>query len=311
MQLHRNPARKLGNLQRESGGLLRRMARWVLYPFVILVTFALDHLFQVLGAGSWFSAYGAVAIGSLGLIFWLERHFPHKREWRDSATESRTDLQFLVLVGTLLPMTLALGLVALSSTLIPSLLPSKISLWPRSLNTWQQVLLILLIADCTHYWLHRCCHDWPILWRLHSIHHAVQKVNMLNSTRFHPLETSLQFLCDTAPFILLGVSPDVMALYYVLQVSKGLLQHSNLDVRLGLANRIISGPELHRLHHSIDPIQSNTNFGSKLSIWDSIWGTYMRPANQVITAIGIEEDDGQAPFMEQLRRPFRAKTKSA
>ncbi len=72
-----------------------------------------------------------------------------------------------------------------------------------------------------------------------------------------------------------------------------------------MANRMISGPELQRLHHSLDPTQSRSNFGNKLSIWDLIWGTYLDPANQALTALGIEEDQGQAPFIEQLRQPFR------
>jgi sterol desaturase/sphingolipid hydroxylase (fatty acid hydroxylase superfamily) len=130
-------------------------------------------------------------------------------------------------------------------------------------------------------------------------------LNVLNTSRFHPLETSLQFLCDTAPFILLGVSAEVLSLYFVLHASKGFLQHSNLDVRLGLANRLISGPELHRLHHSLDPTQSRSNFGNKLSIWDLIWGTYLDPANQVVSTLGIEVDEGQAPFSVQFRQPFR------
>lgn len=288
-----------------AGKALRRMALWGLYPLVLLVTFELDHLFRVLGASPWISAYAAVVIGSLWLISWLERYFPHRREWRASAPESQTDLQFLILVATLLPMALALGVAALSSQLIPAWLPWTANLWPRTMPAWEQVLLLLVLADIPRYWLHRLCHEWPSLWRLHAIHHAVRKLNVLNTSRFHPLETSLQFLCDTAPFILLGVSAEVLSLYFVLHASKGFLQHSNLDVRLGLANRLISGPELHRLHHSLDPTQSRSNFGNKLSIWDLIWGTYLDPANQSVTALGIEEDQGQAPFIEQLRQPFR------
>ena len=96
----------------------------------------------------------------------------------------------------------------------------------------------------------------------------------------------------------------MLSLYFVLHASKGFLRHSNLDVRLGLADRLISGPELHRLHLSLDPKQSWSNFGNKLSIWDLIWGTYLDPANQSVSALGIEEDQGQAPFLEQLRKPF-------
>jgi len=289
----------------DSGRDLRRIAGWGLYPSVLLVTFALDQLFRLLGASPWLSAYAAVVIGALWLISWLERCFPYRREWRAAAPESRTDLQFLILVATLLPMALALGVAALSSQLIPSWLPWSSNLWPRMLNPWQQVLLMLVLADVPRYWLHRLCHEWPSLWRLHAIHHAVRKLNVLNTSRFHPLETSLQFLCDTAPFILLGVSDEVLSLYFVLHASKGFLQHSNLDVRLGLANRLISGPELHRLHHSLDPTQSRSNFGNKLSIWDLIWGTYLDPANQVVSTLGIEVDEGQAPFSVQFRQPFR------
>lgn len=280
------------------------MVRWGLYPFVLLVTFALDHLFRLLGFSPWISAYASVVIGCLWLISRLERLFPHSREWFASAVETRLDLQFLLWVAVLLPMALSLGIAALSSQWVQSSFPSALHLWPRGLLPWQQVALMIVLADPLRYWLHRFCHGWPSLWRLHVIHHAVCKLNVLNTGRFHPLETSLQFLCETAPFILLGVSEEVLSFYFVLHASKAFLQHSNLDIRLGLLNRLISGPELHRLHHSLDPDQHCSNFGNKLSVWDQIWGTYLDPSRHTVTTLGVVEGRGQAPFVRQLMQPF-------
>lgn len=288
-----------------AGQPLLQLARWGLYPVVLLVTFTLNQMFRLLGASPWLAAYAAVVIGCLWLISRLERWFPHSQRWFASAPERRTDLTFLIVVSTLLPMALALGVAALTSRVVPSWLPWSANLWPRMLNPWAQVLLILVLADIPRYWLHRSFHGSPSLWRLHAIHHAVRKLNVWNSSRFHPLETSLQFLCDTAPFILLGISAEVLSLYFVLHATKGFLQHSNLDVRLGLVNRLISGPELHRLHHSRNPSQSHSNFGNKLSIWDQLWGTYLDPAHQHVSALGIAEDQGDGQFLRQLLQPFR------
>ena len=85
------------------------------------------------------------------------------------------------------------------------------SIWPASLPIWASSSLKIAIGDFLRYWLHRAAHTWPPLWRLHAVHHQPEKLYTTNVFRFHPAEKALQFLCDTLPFVLVGVGPEVLA----------------------------------------------------------------------------------------------------
>ena len=157
--------------------------------------------------------------------------------------------------------------------------------WPLA----AQVVLMILGADFLRYWLHRAMHTHPLLWRLHAVHHAPERLYWLNVGRFHPVDKAIQFLFDSLPFILLGVGADVVALYFVFYAINGFYQHSNGDVRLGLLNHLISGPELHRWHHSRVAAESNTNYGNNLIVWDILFGTRFLPSDREVGALGVEQ----------------------
>ena len=90
----------------------------------------------------------------------------------------------------------------------------------------------------------------------------------------------LQFLLDTLPFMLVGIGTDVLAYYFVFYSTSGLFQHSNCDVRLGWLNYLVSGPEVHRWHHSQRIAESNSNYAHSFVVWDLVFGTYFRPRGQ-------------------------------
>ena len=89
------------------------------------------------------------------------------------------------------------------------------NLWPKEWAIGTQAILMVLIADFFRYWLHRLSHEWMPLWRLHAVHHSPHKLYSMNVGRFHPLEKSIQFVFDALPFIILGITENVLALYFV------------------------------------------------------------------------------------------------
>ena len=115
--------------------------------------------------------------------------------------------------------------------------------WPVAPPIWQQVVLMLLVAELLRYPLHIAAHNTKTLWRLHAVHHSPKKLYWLNVGRFHPVEKSLQYVLDTLPFMLVGVGAEVVSLYFVFYAVNGFYQHSNVDVRYGPLNYIVSGPE--------------------------------------------------------------------
>ena len=122
--------------------------------------------------------------------------------------------------------------------------------------------------------------------------------------RFHPVEKTFQFFLETLPFIFFGVREEVISLYFIFYAINGFFQHSNIEVKLGFLNYIISGPELHRWHHSIVIKESNQNYGNNLIIWDLIFGTWYLPKDKKVQELGLTERDYPLNFADQIKKPF-------
>jgi sterol desaturase/sphingolipid hydroxylase (fatty acid hydroxylase superfamily) len=176
--------------------------------------------------------------------------------------------------------------------------------WPYDWPVALQTLLMILSADFLRYWLHRFSHEWPLLWRLHAVHHSPHKLYWVNVARFHPIEKALQYFFDAMPFIILGISEEVLALYFVFYSINGFFQHCNIKLRLGFLNYIVSGPELHRWHHSMIAKESNQNYGNNLIVWDLLFGTWYLPRNRQVDTLGLVNRDYPMPFVSQLKAPF-------
>ena len=133
---------------------------------------------------------------------------------------------------------------------------------------------MLVYAELLRYWLHRFTHTWALLWPLHAVQHSPEKLYWLNVGRFHPLEKALQLVLDALPFMLLGVGEQVISLYFVFYAINGFCQHSNIRLRHGALNYLISTTELHRWHDSR------------------------------ISDIGLSDRDYPKSFAAQMRTPF-------
>ncbi len=270
------------------------------YPGVIGLGAALHVSMTHAGAPVTASAYLSVALGALAVMA-LERGFPHRRTWRATASTYRTDILYLVLVQMSLPVVLAL----LASLGLRSLVEhAPAGLWPHAWPLGVQAVLMIIIADGLRYWLHVAAHRYPTLWRLHAVHHSPGNLYWLNVARFHPLEKSLQYLLDTLPFVLVGVHQEVIALYLVFYALNGFLQHCNIELRLGWLNYVVSGPELHRWHHSRLPAESAVNFGNNLIIWDLLFGTRFLPEHRTVRDVGLLNRNYPESIGGQLKAPF-------
>lgn len=69
---------------------------------------------------------------------------------------------------------------------------------------------MVLLVDLVRYWVRRACHHFPMLWRLHEVHHSPRLLYSLNASRFHPVEKTLHFAVDTLPYLILGVAAQVL-----------------------------------------------------------------------------------------------------
>ncbi|MDQ3193684.1 MAG: sterol desaturase family protein [Bacteroidota bacterium] len=151
---------------------------------------------------------------------------------------------------------------------------SLIGSWP----VWLQVLFFIVTHDFYIYWFHRLQHKNKILWRTHEAHHSPKTVDWLSGARSHSFEILINQTVEFAPIILLGAAPEVAIYKGMISAVWGMFIHSNIDVRLGKLQYFINGPEMHRWHHSDDGGREfENNYGTKLAIWDWIFGTAFFP----------------------------------
>lgn len=284
--------------------------KYLSYPFLLFGGYLLFIWLVDTSSPLLFSSYLSVFVAAFGILL-HETFAPNREEWRPSANEVLHDGLFLTLVQVGLPAVLKALALALIVWLARNDDALLFNIWPHELPILAQVAIMLLIAEFFRYWMHRAFHRNRRLWKLHAVHHAAEKLYTVNVGRFHPLEKALQFLGDTLPFLLLGVSPEVFAAYFVLYAINGFYQHSNSDVRLGPLNWIIAGPELHRWHHSAKISEAHSNYGNNLIVWDAVFGTRFLPRNREVGRVGIGNPEWPHGFLQQMAAPFTTSTETS
>lgn len=273
------------------------------YPFVMLLVLAVYAVAATAGTPVVLASYVAVVVGA-GLVTLHEVVLPYRSQWRPGASDVRNDLTFMVAVQMLVPLLLSLAAATAFAGWLRKGDLTFGGLWPHSWPVAVQAALMVALADLPRYWLHRAYHAWSFMWRWHAVHHSPHRLYWLNVGRFHPLEKAAQFCVDTLPFILLGVGDGVLAAYFAFYAVNGFFQHSNCDVRLGWLNYLISGPELHRWHHSELPAESDHNFGNNLIVWDVLFATRYLPADSEVGSLGLLNRNYPLGFVAQMRTPL-------
>lgn len=272
------------------------------YPVTLTLAIGAFALLLSIGAPIALAAYLPVFLVGVTALA-LERLFPERLLWRPRAADVRADTAFLALIQVALPRVLALVVVLLISAWSHDRVHS--TLWPHTWPLAAQIVAMVLIVDFFRYWLHRACHHFPKLWRLHEVHHSPEILYVLNVARFHPLEKMLHFAVDSVPFLLLGVAPQVTAGYFLLYSVNGFFQHSNLNLRYGVLNYIVGSAETHRWHHARDPKTASCNFSNTTILWDLIFVTWYLPPHQTVDEIGVIDRNYPRGFLQQMRAPFR------
>ena len=158
---------------------------------------------------------------------------------------------------------------------------------------WLAFLVALILLDVAIYLQHVAFHAVPALWRLHRMHHADPHFDVTTGLRFHPLEILLSTLYKLAVIAALGAPAAAVLVFEIVLNGTALFNHGNvgLPARLDRVLRwIIVTPNMHRIHHSVRPEETNSNFGFNLPWWDRLFGTYRRRAvvDERVMTIGLD-----------------------
>lgn len=166
-------------------------------------------------------------------------------------------------------------------------------------------LLTFVLFDLWMYAWHRANHRVPLLWRLHQVHHTDPAMDSTTALRFHPGEILLSTLANCVVLMALGMSLGLLVLYKSVMVLVILFHHSNLAVPARLDARLrwlLVPPSMHRVHHSVVRAETDSNYGTVLSVWDRLFGSFQlrNDPERIRFGIGIGRYDG-ADWQHPLR----------
>ncbi|RMG58971.1 MAG: sterol desaturase family protein [Gammaproteobacteria bacterium] len=145
------------------------------------------------------------------------------------------------------------------------------------LPSWLAVAAAVVIMDFAIWLQHVMVHAVPLLWRIHRVHHADPDYDVTTGARFHPLEIILSMGIKFALIVLLGPPVVAVVIFEVLLNALAMFNHGNIRIPRAVDRVLrwfIVTPDMHRVHHSVEDDEANSNFGFNLSLWDRVFGTY-------------------------------------
>ena len=159
---------------------------------------------------------------------------------------------------------------------------------------WISVLAAIVALDFAIYLQHVMVHAVPLFWRLHRMHHADLDFDVTTGARFHPVEILLSMGIKLGVVAVLGPPVVAVVIFEVLLNGSSMFNHSNIRLPLWLDRVLrwfVVTPDMHRVHHSVIPRETNSNFGFNLPWWDRLFGTYRAQpeAGHEAMTIGISQ----------------------
>lgn len=179
------------------------------------------------------------------------------------------------------------------------------------------ILISVLFLDFAIYAQHILAHKWPLLWRLHQVHHTDIEMDATTTVRFHPLEIMLSMAYKVVCITLIGANPAAIVIFEIMLNATATFNHSNVYIPARLEKIIryvLVTPDMHRIHHSVIPKETDSNYGFSISCWDRLFKTYTSEPQTPYTemAIGLAgfRQPQELSFYRLLVLPFQTLKKS-
>jgi sterol desaturase/sphingolipid hydroxylase (fatty acid hydroxylase superfamily) len=140
-----------------------------------------------------------------------------------------------------------------------------------------QALLGIAALDLFAYLSHLLLHKWWLGWQFHRVHHSENAVDVTTAFRQHPGETVWRLLGQLAAIVVFGIPLWIVIIYLIISALNAQLEHANikLNVKLDRLLRVlVVTPNMHKVHHSRDQRQTDSNYSNIFSFWDRLLCTY-------------------------------------
>ncbi len=295
------------SLKQENRSFLRQLISWTAWPVLfgacLLVTY---YGFE---QGHPLLFFNFAYLGLAVSLLLLERAMPHEKSWLNSDGQIWANIgHTLTSKGTIQALLLFGGVIGLSELIKPASEPSY-GIWPRDIAMFWQVLLGLVLSEFGLYWAHRLAHEWPFLWKFHAVHHSVTKLWIVNTGRFHFVDSLVSIVLGSGILFALGAPMELIQWLSAITAFIGMLTHCNVEMRFGPLSWVFNTPELHRWHHSKNIYDGgNMNYCENIMIWDHAFDTFYNPPYRPPVDIGIKEIM-PPKFKDQILFPFKHKPK--
>lgn len=276
---------------------MTRALDYALFPLLFAAGLAVTHA-AILFAPEW--AVTSVAITPIAIaIAILERVRPERADYVPFDQPLYIDAAHFVFNANLGYAIAGVAILGVQSVV-------DLRLWPTDWPLAIQLAIALVLGEALAYWQHRAYHRFPVLWRFHVLHHSGARVNLVRAGRFHFVDAAPAAFFVVLPHAVLGAPDSVLLWVLTITGILGALQHGNMRVRTpAWLDGILCTPAVHRHHHSIDPSESDQDFGTLVMLFDRLFGTYGPPRPAGPLEMGLDDDPVPRGFWPQVISPFR------
>lgn len=260
-----------------------------------------------IGAAFWWQVSALMIV----IFFIFENVFAAKERQSIAGRLRNIVYSFIyLLVGTLLASFILIYILNISSLEVQN------KSWIESLFS---LTLVLFMTDFCYYWYHRAQHAFPILWVIHELHHADEEMNATTSWRTHFIEQPVQLIIVSMPGLLwfpalvegvtgstlLRLTQGELTTYTIIATFVLIESHANIRLSMGRMTSWITGPQYHRIHHSVQLEHRDKNFAQYFPLLDKVFGTYYFPSIDEFPNTGVKTLASDTSPINTTLRPFR------
>ena len=171
----------------------------------------------------------------------------------------------------------------------------------------------IIFLDLMIYIQHVVLHMIPFFWRFHRVHHSDLDLDVSSGFRFHPLEILGSMIYKLGLVAALGPSVMTVVVFEAILSGMAMFSHSNIKLPLELDRTLrwlFVTPDMHRIHHSVEVDETNSNYGFNISIWDRLLGTYIhngkKPQPEIVIGVPEFRTPEQVSLLKLVLMPFRS-----
>ena len=228
---------------------------------------------------------------------------PYRQDWRwQTDTKVFSDIGHVLIFDQAVQNLFAIGTIVIFTYIRPVANDAS----AITLNIAPMMIILgVVYLEFSEYWRHRFLHASERFWPLHALHHHLDRMHIFRSGRVHFMDGAARVLFTYIPALLIGLPVEAIIWWMILLNATGPISHSNLNIETApWLNAVLATPMVHRVHHASDEGFMRHNLSPVCPLVDRLFGTWLSPEDNLVTAVGVTPDLVPTNFFMQLIYPF-------